>query len=63
MILEGYENYKEKKPRKPKIVKDQECATCEDWLTCPGKPKGVKCVNYKERKPEANEWKYRERYY
>ena len=33
-----------------KLIKDRECVKCEKLFDCKGKPKGIKCVCFKERK-------------
>lgn len=55
MIPEEYKNWKAKAKKRKKdegLIKDRECATCEKWLECPGKERGINCLNYKEREKD-----------
>lgn len=53
MRFANYEEPKEKKQFEDVLIKNKECATCENMCTCKGKPRSVtQCINYKERKKE-----------
>lgn len=32
------------------LIKDKECARCDKWLDCKGKPPKTFCINFQERK-------------
>ena len=34
------------------VIKDKECIKCKRLFNCNGKPRGIKCLHYKERASE-----------
>lgn len=39
--------------KKVEVIKDRECVSCTKLFDCKGKPRGVTCVNYEERKRDG----------
>ena len=35
------------------LIKDRECLHCKHFFECKGKPRGVSCVNFEERKKDG----------
>lgn len=66
MIDEQFKDCFEKKHKtrdKPdsdntKLIKDQECATCNNWTDCKGKQRGTLCINYQKRLPNNERSNY-----
>lgn len=43
---------------KEEPIKDKHCIKCEQFFDCAGNDPHIKdCLNYKERKQEADRWK------
>lgn len=36
--------------KEPECIKDKECFSCAKFFNCKGKPRGIQCLHYKERK-------------